>query len=186
MGVYKYLREIWKKPKTTAQKERLIQWRKEPVTVKLEKPTRLDRARSLGYKAKQGIFVVRQSLSRGNHTRPHDQAGRRTATQRRHLALRKGYQIIAEERVAKKYPNCNVLNSYWVGQDGQTVWYEVIMVDGNHPRIQSDKSLAWTAREKGRVYRGKSSAGKKSRGMSGKGDGYEKARPSRRANDRKL
>jgi len=186
MGVYKYLKEIWKKPKGDAYKERLIQWRKEPVTLRVERPTRLDRARSLGYKAKQGIFVVRQSVIRGSHTRPHDQGGRRTKTQRRHLALRKSYQVIAEERAARKFTNCNVLNSYWVGEDGQTVWYEVIMVDGNHPRIQTDKSLSWSSREQGRVFRGKTSAGKKSRGMAHKGKGFEKARPSRRAHDRKI
>ncbi|KKT75754.1 MAG: 50S ribosomal protein L15e, partial [Candidatus Peregrinibacteria bacterium GW2011_GWA2_44_7] len=42
--------------------------RKEPVTLVLEHPTRLDRARSLGYKAKQGCIVARQRVGRGGHT----------------------------------------------------------------------------------------------------------------------
>ena len=36
-----------------------------------------------------------------------------------------------------------VLNSYWVGQDGKLKYYEVILVDGHHPSITSDKQLAW-------------------------------------------
>ncbi len=38
-----------------------------------------------------------------------------------------------------------VLNSYWVGQDGKLKYYEVILVDGHHPSIQADKNLAWLA-----------------------------------------
>ena len=33
----------------------------------------------------------------------------------------------------RKYPNMEVLNSYWVGQDGKQKYYEVILVDGHHP-----------------------------------------------------
>lgn len=186
MSLYKELQKVWKKPSKESQKERLVQWRTEPVTVRVLRPTRLDRARSLGYKAKQGIFVVRQAVPRGGHERPHEMAGRRPKTQRKSMALRKNYQVIAEERVSKKFPNCTVLNSYWVGKDGKTVWYEVIVVDGNHPRIKTDKALSWTTESKGRVFRGKSSAGRKGRGMAGKGLGFEKARPSRRANDRRI
>ena len=186
MGIYKYLQKIWKKPDKEDQKERLIQWRREPVTIRLERPTRLDRARSLGYKAKQGIFVVRQAVQRGSHMRPDIKGGRRPKTQRQKLALRKSYQVIAEERAGRKYSNCEVLNSYFVGKDGQTVWYEVILVDRTHPRIASDSSLSWIANDKGRVFRGRTSAGRKSRGMRSSGKGSEKARPSRRANDRKI
>jgi large subunit ribosomal protein L15e len=185
MSMYKELRTLWKDPKENlgqVYKDKIIQWNNEPVTVKLERPTRLDRARSLGYKAKQGIFVVRQKLDRGSHFRPKMAGGRRSKTQRRLLVLRKSYQNIAEERVSKNYPNCEVLNSYWVGDDGQTVWYEVIMVDTNHPVIKSDKNLSNL--QTGRAYRGLTSAGRKSRGLAGKGEGFEKARPSRRAHKR--
>jgi len=73
MGLYKHVRNLWKKPKANMPelwRERLIKWRKENSTVKLERPTRIDRARSLGYKAKQGFVVVRQRVLRGGHTRP--------------------------------------------------------------------------------------------------------------------
>ena len=187
MGLYKELQKLWKNNSDTeTQKKRLMQWRREPSTVRVDRPTRLDRARSLGYKAKQGIFVVRQAVPRGSHERPHDQGGRRPKTMRPKLSLRKSYRMIAEERVARKFPNCTVLNSYWVGKDGQTVWHEVILVDGNHPRIKSDKSLAWAGKQTDRPFKGKTAAGKKVRGMRQKGRGSEKARPSRRSKSRKI
>ncbi len=54
MGMYKYIREAWKSPKETyvggdLLKVRMIKWRREPVVVRIDRPTRLDRARSLGY-----------------------------------------------------------------------------------------------------------------------------------------
>jgi len=60
MGVYKHIRELWKQPKKNLGelwKQRLILWRRGEATVKIKHPTRLDRARSLGYKAKQGVFI---------------------------------------------------------------------------------------------------------------------------------
>ncbi len=170
MSLYKHLREAWKRPKQSIPelvKERLIQWRQEPVTVKLEHPTRLDRARSLGYKAKQGIIVVRQRVIRGGHVRPQIKGGRRPKRFGTKMNLRKNYQQIAEERAQKKFHNLVVLNSYWVGQDGKHFWYEVIMIDPHHPVIQSDQHLQWTMSKKNqsRVYHGKTSTGQKSRGL---------------------
>ena len=56
MGAYQYIREAWNSQEQL--KERLMAWRREPVTLRIDYPTRLDRARSLGYKAKQGIILV--------------------------------------------------------------------------------------------------------------------------------
>ena len=44
------------------------------------------------------------------------------------MTLKKNIQVIAEERVADKYPNTEVLNSYYVGEDGLYKYYEVILV----------------------------------------------------------
>jgi large subunit ribosomal protein L15e len=191
MGIYKRIRELWKKPKANISelyKQRLIQWRKEPVTVRLERPTRLDRARSLGYRAKQGIFVVRQRVSRGGHTRPQIKKGRRPKHNSQRMALGMNYQWICEQRAAKKYTNCEVLNSYWIAEDGKSLWFEIIMVDKNHPAIKSDKTLSWVTKKPntGRVYRGLTSAGKKARGLRKKGMGAEKVRPGVRANKGRL
>ena len=180
MDILKQQKTAWRTG--DAYKKRLMDWRREPSTLRIERPTRLDRARSLGYKAKQGIFMVRQKVPRGAHSRPTIRKGRRPSTQRQKLILRKNYQQIAEERVSKKFLNCEVMNSYWVGRDGQNTWYEVIVVDINHPRIKKDKKMNLKT---GKAHKGLTSAGKKSRGLRGKGKGFEKARPSRRAHDRK-
>jgi large subunit ribosomal protein L15e len=76
-----------------------------------------------------------------------------------------------------------VLNSYWAGEDGRFKWFEVIMVDKNHPSVISDKDVNWICQKQhtGRVFRGLTSAGKKVRGLRKKGRGAEKARPSRKA-----
>ena len=185
MSLYKHVREAWRKPRQNAElwRERLLSWKKETVTVKVEYPTRIDRARSLGYKAKQGYIVVRQRVSRGGHTRPQIKGGRRPKKFGIRLTLRKNYQLIAEERAQKKYENLVVLNSYWVAQDGKYAWYEVILVDPDHPVIKADPKINWICaqRNRSRVFHGVTSAGKRTRGMTGKGKGYEKARPSRRA-----
>ncbi len=186
MGFYKYIKEAWKKPKENLGdlwKQRLIQWRKESATLRIERPTRLDRARSLGYKPKQGFIVVRQRVSRGGRQRPTIRKGRRS----KHFGQRKdldmSYQWVAEGRATKKYPNCEVLNSYYVGEDGLHYWYEIILIDRTHPQILADENLANLAAKKGRVQRGLTSAGRKARGLrSNKGKGAEKLRPSRTAN----
>ena len=170
MSLYKQIRNIWKKPKENLNviwKERLIKWRREPVTVKIERPTRLDRARSLGYKAKQGYIVVRQRVKRGGHTRPQIKKGRRPKRYGTRLNLSKNYQQICEERVQKKFKNMATLNSYWVAQDGKHYWYEVILVDPNHPVIKSDKKINWICKKanRSRVFHGKTSSGRKGRGI---------------------
>lgn len=189
MGYYKYVREAWKKPLTTnreAYKSLLYTLRREPVSLRIARPTRIDRARSLGYKAKQGFLVVRQRINRGSHTRPNIVGGRRPSRNGQRKAVSKSYQQIAEERVAKQYTNCEVLNSYLLARDGLHQWFEVILVDRTHPAILNDKNMNWISLQKGRVFRGLTSAGKKGRGLRNKGMGTEKVRPSVRANGRKL
>ncbi len=186
MGMYKYIRKAWQKPKANMPelwRERLLKWRREPANVRLKRPTRIDRARSLGYKAKQGFIVVRQRVLKGGHTRQYDTHGRRPKATRKRMVLNKSYQQIAEERANKKFPNCEVLNSYWVCQDGKHYWYEIILVDTSAPEIKSDSDIKWiTAKQhKGRVYRGLTSTARKSRGLRHKGKGAEKMRPSRNA-----
>ncbi len=166
MALHKYLREAWKKPKDNPfYKERLIEWRKENTTTRIERPTRLDRARSLGYKPIQGLLLVRQRVGRGRRQRPHDMKGRRPKAYRKAKVLQMNYQEIAEQRANEKYKNCEVLNSYWVGEDGKHKWYEVILVDRTHPRILADKKLNWLSLKQGRAYRGLTSAGRKARGL---------------------
>lgn len=191
MGLYKYIRNLWTKPKANMPelwRQRLIKWRKEPTSVRIERPTRLDRARSLGYKAKEGFIIVRQKVKRSKHSRGSYTGGRRPKHSRSRMILGKTFQQIAEERAAKKYVNCEVLNSYWVAEDGKTLWYEIILVDKSNPNIAKDKDINWIAsrKHKGRAARGLTATGKRSRGiLTHKGKGAEKLRPSLRAKGRK-
>jgi len=187
-SMYSHIRDAWKKPDSTYVNElrwhRLQEWRREATVQRIDKPTRLDRARSLGYKAKQGIVMVRAGIRRGSARKSRYIRGRRTKRMGMSKITRgKSIQRIAEERAARKFPNLQVLNSYWVGEDGKHKWYEIIMVDTAHPVIKNDPRLNWICQpnQKGRVFRGKTSAGTKGRGQRKRGKGTEKTRPSIRS-----
>ncbi|MBI4159103.1 50S ribosomal protein L15e [Candidatus Woesearchaeota archaeon] len=182
MSLYSQVKQLWKKPKEslgTLVQERLVTWREGNSVVRIERPTRIDRARSLGYKAKQGYVLARVRLGKSNRQRPKIRKGRRSKHMRRKKIVGKSYQWIAEERAQKKYPNCEILNSYQIGVDGTHKFYEVILVD--RELVSKYKDMKWLKNTSGRVYRGLTSAGRKSRGLAGKGKGYEKVRPSLRA-----
>ncbi len=183
-GMYYYLRKAWKKPDEKVLRERMIQWRKSEAVVKVEKPLRLDRARSLGYKAKKGFIVVRIRIKRGGRKRPTRSKGRRSKRQTIRKVVKMNYRWIAEARVAKKYPNMEVLNSYMIGKDGVHYFFEVILVDKNRPEIKNDHTINWICKSsnKNRVFRGLTSAGKKSRGLMKKGP-QNKSRPSVKSSD---
>lgn len=169
-GVAQHMRLLWRKPKEQLGAQwnlQLIQWRREQTVTTIEKPTRLDRARALGYKAKQGVVMARVKVKKGRRKVPKRSGGRRAVRTGRFYPLGKSKQVVAEEKAARKFPNLEVLNSYWVGQDGQHEWFEIILLDPHHPSIQSDKNLRWIAERQhtGRAFRGKTSAGRKSRGL---------------------
>lgn len=188
MSAYKYLKKLFReKPKEliSLQKERLIEWRREPAILKIEHPTNLISARSKGYKAKQGIVLARIRIERGGKLRPRFKSGRRSRHMRRRLVVSKSYQGIAEERVSKNFPNLEVLNSYNAGKDGRHYWFEVILIDAHHPAIMNDAHYNFALNQRGRAHRGLTSAGRKSRGLRHKGKGAEKMRPSLGANKRR-
>ncbi len=167
MSYYKYIQKFWKKPDPQVMRGKYIIWRRENVVTRIEHPTRPDRARSLGYKAKQGVIVVRTRLKKGGRTRSVAARGRKPSKAgMRKYSAKKSKQQMAEERVAKKFPNLEVLNSYWVGDDGVQEFYEVILADSKSPSILKDKDLNWICDPKhsSRVFRGLTSAGSKSRG----------------------
>ena len=167
MGYQKYMKKLWQSPEQKEIiKERLISWRREPVILKIDGPTRLDRAHALGYKAKQGFVVARIRIGKGSSKREKPGGGRKPL----HAALTKitpkmNLQHIAENRVNKKFPNLEVLNSYYVAEDGKSKWFEVILVNPEHSCIKNDPKLNWICDARGRSYRGLTSAGKKSRSL---------------------
>jgi large subunit ribosomal protein L15e len=118
---------------------RAIQLRKEPAMLRVERPWRLDRARALGYKAKEGVVVVRMRVSRGGMRRQRPTSGRRP----KHMGVLKiksavSSQSVAERRVVERHPNMKLLGSYFVWQDGLHAWFEVILIDPMHPAIKKD------------------------------------------------
>lgn len=149
------------------QKRRLIEWRKEKVVTKVDKPTRISRARTLGYKAKQGFVVARVRVGKGKRKRPKFKGGRVPKKMGRFFPPGKSNQLLGEEKVARKFPNLQVLNSYYVGDDGQYEWFEVILLDSENPSVSKDKERKWISEKqhKGRVFRSLTSSGKKIRGL---------------------
>ena len=69
MGVTKYVRSAWKSPKQSMEPRhrtgRMAVWRHEPVFQRIDKPTRIDAARRVGYRAKQGVVICRTRVRRG-------------------------------------------------------------------------------------------------------------------------
>ncbi|PSG99641.1 MAG: 50S ribosomal protein L15e [Nanohaloarchaea archaeon SW_4_43_9] len=160
MSYYQYAREQYEQPKENLDdiwQERLVEWRQEEKIKNVDNPTRISKARTQGYKAKKGL--------------------------QNRYSSKKSKRVIAEQRTSKKYPNLEVLDSYWVAEDGDYKWYEVIMVDPEHPEIQNDNDINWICDKQSRAERGLTPAGKKSRGLQNRGKGAEKVRPSQSAND---
>ena len=123
-------------------KSKAVVWRTEEVIHKINRPSRLDRARRLGYKAKQGIIVVRIRVGRGGMRKQRPVSGRRP----KHFGvvhIKQGINMrkVAERRVGEKFPNLEVLGSYYLHRDGMYMWYEVILADTNHPAILNDMEM---------------------------------------------
>ncbi|MDH2907087.1 MAG: 50S ribosomal protein L15e [Candidatus Nitrosotalea sp.] len=133
--------KMWKE-NSPELRAKAIQWRKENALVRVDRPSRIQRARRLGYKAKQGIVVVRMRVGKGNMRKKRPVAGRRP----KHLGVLRikpalSMQRVAERRVLERFPNMDLLGSYYVHQDGLYLWYEVILADIAHPRIIKDKEI---------------------------------------------
>ena len=185
---YSYVKDTFEKHETgykTNHWERGIEYRKGRSIERVERPTKLHRARTLGYKAKQGYVVVRARIRKGGMHKVRPKRGRKPrAMGVSKYTTGKNLQWVAEERVQRKFPNLEVLNSYKVYADGRSWYYEVIMVDPNHPVIKSDPKINWICEPQHtrRVTRGLTSAGHRARGLHKKGRGSEKTRPSLGAN----
>ena len=111
--MYKYIRDAWKNPDESYVRElmwqRVPQWRKQ-------------------------LVVVRVKVRRGGRRKTRFKHGRRPKRMGvNKITMAKSIQRIGEERVAKKYPNMEVLNSYWVWADGKYKYFEVILVDPQSP-----------------------------------------------------
>merc|ERR1712216_936367 len=70
MGAYKYMEELWKKKQSDMlrflSRVRVWEYRQLPAIHRCTRPTRPDKARRLGYKAKQGFVIYRVRVRRGS------------------------------------------------------------------------------------------------------------------------
>ena len=124
-----------------------FKWRREPAIQRAESPTRPERARRLGYRAKQGFIVVRARIRRGGARKTRPVSGRRQkAMGVTQIKWAKSLKQVAEERVARKYPNMEVLNSYYLWSDGVYFWTEVLLVDPSHPAVANSTLTRWIAK----------------------------------------
>ena len=187
MGCYKYMEEMYKKKQSDVLRfllrVRNWEWRHLPSIHRASKPTRPDKARRLGYKAKQGFVVYRVRVRRGGRKRPVPKGltnGKPKNQGVGHLKNKRSLRNIAEERAGRKLGGLRLLNSYWVNQDSTYKYYECIMVDPAHSCIRGDPRINWICAPsmKHRELRGVTSAGRHSRGMLNKGIGTHKLRPS--------
>lgn len=124
-------------------RQRLIQWRREKTVTRIEKPLRLDRARQLGYRDKQGYVTVRVRVRRGGFQRPRARAGRRPKASG--VVRHKVNVSMKEEAVARavrRFPNLKPLGAYPIASDSLYMWFEVVAVDPHHPAVRSDRSLS--------------------------------------------
>jgi large subunit ribosomal protein L15e len=167
MGMYKYISKFWQdnKEMDAILKERMITWRRQPTIIKIDKPSRLDKARTLGYKAKQGFVLARIKILKGGRRRRSIARGRKPSKYGlNHFSTTQSLQAVAELRANKKFPNLEVLNSYYVGDDSKSAWYEIILIDNKHPAIQNDTDINWIVGQRRRAFRGLTAAAKRSKG----------------------
>ena len=102
-GLYHYLRDAWKKPDPIRLRELMVEWRTENAVNAIDKPTRLDRARALGYKAKKGYIVARVRVPRGGRQRHRTNKGRRSKRHTIRKVVKMSYQWVAEQRANKHF-----------------------------------------------------------------------------------
>lgn len=155
----------------------IVEARQRDVVHRKERPTFLERARKLGYKAKQGYIIYNVRIKKGDAVRTKynngNTRGKCVNAGIHQIKPSLNQKTSAEMLAGKKCTNLRVLNSYNVGQDFMYRYFEVILVDPNHNAIRNDIKINWicNAVHKRRECRGLTSSGKKSRGL-GKGIKY--------------
>ncbi len=157
MGAYKYITQTLQKQykdRGEAFRAKVGVWRKETAIIKVDYPSNLSRARRLGYKAKQGYVLVRVRVDKGRRARRSPRKGRKHKSNYIHVQPQSSHQALAEQRANRKYKNLEVLNSYWVGEDGNYKYFEIILADASKPTVNISSAI-----RQGKAFRGLTSAG---------------------------
>jgi len=175
MGAYKYMTELYRKKQSDVLRYllriRCWQYRQLAKVHRVQRSTRPDKARRLGFKNKQGFVIYRIAMRRGGRKRPcpkgNPKGKPKTSGGVKQQKPVRNLQSIAEERVGRRVQGLRVLSSYWVGQDSTYKYFEVIMIDIHHKSITRDPKINWMCGNmtKHRELRGLTTAGKRSRGL---------------------
>ena len=122
-GAFKYLQEIWRKKQSDTVRfllrVRCWEYRQLPVIHRASKPSRPDKARNLGYKAKQGYVIYRVRVRRGSRKKQVSKGinfGKPRNCGINQHKWRRNLRSKAEERVGRACGGLRVLNSYWIAQ----------------------------------------------------------------------
>ena len=142
MPMYSQISKTWQhvlQEKGGDMRTRAVELRRQPAMLRVDRPWRLDRARAIGYKAKEGVIVVRMRVSRGGMRKKRPTSGRRP----KHMGVLKiksavSSQEVAERRAGERHPNLKLLGSYPVWEDGIHAWYECVLIDPMHPAVKND------------------------------------------------
>ncbi|XP_068944585.1 large ribosomal subunit protein eL15 isoform X1 [Petaurus breviceps papuanus] len=128
MGAYKYIQELWRKKQSDVMRfllrVRCWQYRQLSALHRAPRPTRPDKARRLGYKAKQGYVIYRIRVRRGGRKRPVPKGatyGKPVHHGVNQLKFARSLQSVAEERAGRHCGALRVLNSYWLSDETPTL-----------------------------------------------------------------
>lgn len=123
------MQEVWRKKQSDVMvfllRLRCWQYRQLNVIHRVVRPTRPEKARRLGYRAKQGYVIYRIRIRRGGRKKQVPK-GATYGKPKNHgvnqLKPTRNLQAIAEERVGRRVAkSLRVLNSYWVAQVSKLV-----------------------------------------------------------------
>merc|ERR1711877_114793 len=162
MGAYRYLQELWKRKQCETMqfvlRLRTWEYRQLPTMHRVTRPSRPDKARRLGYKAKQGVVIWRVAVRRGSRKTNTPKGiiyGKPKRQGINQMKSRKNLRSIAEERVGRKMG-----------------------------ALRNDAKLNWICNptHKHREIRGLTGAGKQFRGLRKRGDRVNNRRSSKNAN----
>merc|ERR1712100_215210 len=115
-----YLRELWNRKQSDVvrflQRVRAWEFRQMPTIYRATRPTRPDKARRVGYRAKQGYIIYRVRIKRGSRKKRVAKGivyGKPVGQGVKKWKAARNLRSVAEERVGRKCGGLRVLNSYW-------------------------------------------------------------------------
>ena len=109
MGAYKFMSELYRKKQSDVMRfllrVRAWEYRQLPSIHRASRPSRPDKARRLGYKAKQGYVIYRVRVRRGGRKRPVSKGivyGKPKHQGITEIKFKRSLKSVAEERAGRK------------------------------------------------------------------------------------